>query len=402
MDAINIGSSTGHDEQLLAAARTLAPFLRAQASEASELRRLPTSTVDEMDKAGLFKLSVPQMYGGAEASLSTLLDVTLELGAADGSVAWTHAILSGGIWMAAALYSQEVGEEVFANGGNFRTASVMSPSQARTRRVAEGLVIEEARWAFNSGIHHAGWDILCVPVMDDQRNVTDIAAALVPTRELTLLDDWDTIGLRGTGSVSVEARDLFVPERRLAMFSKVLTDDYASSHLSDRTHYNLPILPMLAVKLAFPCLAIAREALRLFLARAVGRPMALTFHTDRSNQAVTHLQAAEASVKIDAAETIIRRSIDEIETAVACGYHLTREQRGRIWRDASFCAQLTWQAASLLADASGGGFARLADPMNRCWHDLRVATLHAGLSATTTFEATGRLMFGLPSNTPFL
>ncbi|MBS7544186.1 acyl-CoA dehydrogenase family protein [Ancylobacter oerskovii] len=401
MDAINIAAPAREEGGAVKAARALAPFLREQAAEARRLRRLPASTIEAMDEAGLFRLTVPAMYGGAEASLSTLLDVTLEIGAADGSVGWTYAILAGGTWMAAALYPQEVSEEVFAGGVNVRTASVMSPATALTRRVPGGLVIEEGRWSFNSGVHHARWDVVNVPVMDEGRNVVDMAAALVPVGELTLLDDWDTIGLRGTGSVSVTARDVFVPDSRLASIGRILAEEYASAHLADRPHFRVPLVPMLAVKLAFPCLAIAREALRQFVARVPGRPVALTIHADRSTLAVTHLQVAEAAAKIDAAEAVIRRAIHEIEAAATVA-PLSREQRARIWRDATFAARLAWEAVGQLADASGGGFARTGEPMNIGWHDLRTATLHAGLSSATAFEVAGRVMFGLPSNTPFL
>ncbi|MCB4769727.1 acyl-CoA dehydrogenase [Ancylobacter sp. Lp-2] len=402
MNRITTPSATNPTASPATAARGLAPTLRARAAETSRLGRLPAATIEELEQAGLFRLCMPAIYGGDEASLDTLLDVSLELGAADGSVAWTHAILAGGIWMAAALYPPETTDKVFGSGRPFRTASVMAPSRVRTRRVAGGLHIEEGQWAFNSGIHHAQWDVASVPILDEGGNQVDFAAALLPVEELTLLDDWDTFGLRGTGSVSVTAENVFVPDDRLASYSRVLADDFASSHLRDRPSFNLPVLPMLATKLAFPCLAVAREALGLFVDRAPFRPIALTFYPAQSEATVTHLYIGEASVKIDAAETILRRSIAHMEAAAASRQPLAREQRARIWRDATFAARLCWEAVDLLAGVSGGGFARSDSPMNRHWHDLRAATLHAGLSTTTTFEIFGRLVFGLPPNSPLV
>ncbi|GAB4064422.1 acyl-CoA dehydrogenase family protein [Ancylobacter sonchi] len=377
-------------------------MLRARAAETSRLGRLPAETIGELEQADLFRLCLPELYGGEEASLDTLLDVTLELGTADGSVAWTYAILSGGIWMAAALYPPETTDQVFGSGQPFRTASVMAPSRVRTRRVEGGLLIEEGQWAFNSGIHHAQWDVVSVPILDANGNRVDFAAALLPAEELTLLDDWNTFGLRGTGSVSVTVENVFVPDSRLAPYSRALADDFAPGPLRDRPGFNLPVLPMLATKLAFPCLAIARDFLRLFVERAGARPIPLTFYAAQSEAAATHLQVGEATAKVDAAETLLRRSIAHMEAAAASRQPLSREQRMRIWRDAAFAARLCREAVDLLAGVSGGSLARAGSPMERHWHDLRVATLHAGLSPTATFEIFGRLMFGLPPNSPLV
>jgi hypothetical protein len=69
--------------------------------------------------------------------------------------------------------------------------------------------------------------------------------------------------------------------------------------------------------------------------------------------------------------------------------------QARIRRDTGFASRLIWEGIDLLAGACGGSFANVAHPLNRIWHDARVASLHASLVPSTVFELYGRMMCGL-------
>jgi alkylation response protein AidB-like acyl-CoA dehydrogenase len=341
------------------------------------------------------------MYGGLQCSLRTFMDVVVELGRGDGSAAWTLALLSGSTWMAATLYPEHVVDEIFS-GGKFRTAGVLAPRKAKTRRVESGVWIEEGSWSFNSGVHHAHWDILGIPIFNDAGQFIDSGSALIPVSQVTLLNDWNTIGLRGSGSTSVAVKDVFVPNERIALLSKTLQEDYASSHLRDDQLYRMALVPFLVTKLVFPALGMAKAALELFLEKAPHRSIPYTSYKKQDEAAITHLQVGEASAKIDAAELMLTRSVDELEATAASSIRMTVAQRARIWRDAGAASGLIWEAVDLLAGASGGSFAYAGNSMNRLWRDVRVAGLHAGIYTSTTLELFGRILCGKEPNTPLL
>jgi hypothetical protein len=106
------------------------------------------------------------------------------------------------------------------SGGNFRTASVLAPHKVKAKRVDGGVLIEEGSWSFNSGVYHAQWDILSIPIFDESGQFIDSGSALIPISQVTLLHDWDTIGLRGSGSTSVAVKDLFITYDRLSVFRR--------------------------------------------------------------------------------------------------------------------------------------------------------------------------------------
>ena len=394
-----VGATT--DVNLVAAATALIPTLRSRSSETDALARLPDSTIADLEKAHLFDMLVPKIYGGLQCSLRTFMDAVVELGRGDGSAAWTVALLSSSTWMAATLYPKHVVDEVFS-GGNFRTASVLAPHKVKTKRVDGGVLIEEGSWSFNSGVDHAQWDILGIPVFDESGQFIDSGSALIPISQVTLLHDWDTIGLRGSGSTSVAVKDVFVPNERIALLSKTLQEDYASTHLRDEPLYRLALIPFFATNLVFPALGIAKAALELFLEKAPHRGIAYTWYEKQDEAAITHLQAGEASAKIDAAELMLRRSVDVLEASAASGTRMALEQRARIRRDAGAASQSIWEAMDLLAGASGGSFAYTKNPMNRLWRDARVAGMHGGLNASANLELFGRILCKKEPNIPLL
>jgi len=389
------------DVNLVAAATALIPTLRSRSSETDALARLPDSTIADLEKAHLFDMLVPKIYGGLQCSLRTFMDAVVELGRGDGSAAWTVALLSSSTWMAATLYPKHVVDEVFS-GGKFRTGGVLAPRTVKAKRVDGGVLIEEGSWSFNSGVDHAQWDILGIPIFDESGQFIDSGSALIPVSQVTLLHDWDTIGLRGSGSTSVAVKDVFVPNERIALLSKTLQEDYASTHLRDEPLYRLALIPFLATKLVFPALGIAKAALELFLEKAPHRGIAYTWYEKQDEAAITHLQAGEASAKIDAAELMLRRSVDVLEASAASGTRMALEQRARIRRDAGAASQSIWEAMDLLAGASGGSFAYTKNPMNRLWRDARVAGMHGGLNASANLELFGRILCKKEPNIPLL
>ena len=91
-----------------------------------------------------------------------------------------------------------------------------------------------------------------------------------------------------------------------------------------------------------------------------------------------------------------------LEESAASGTRMALEQRARIRRDAGAASQLIWEAMDLLAGASGGSFAYIKNPMNRLWRDVRVASMHGAVNASSNMELFGRILCEKEPNTPLL
>ncbi|MEN0106625.1 MAG: acyl-CoA dehydrogenase family protein, partial [Pseudomonas sp.] len=216
---------------LIARATGLVPTLRSRTREVDELARLPDSSVADLEAIGAFDLMIPRQHGGLQTSVRTYMDVVSEIGRGDGSAGWACALINICNWMLATLYPQSVSDPIFASGAKVRTSGVLSPRVAKVKRQPGGILIEEGLWGFNSGVYHAQWDLLGIPIVNEAGEVVDQGLALLPMSDVTLLHDWDTIALRGSGSTSVAVKNVFVPDERIASVSNAIVGNYASSHL---------------------------------------------------------------------------------------------------------------------------------------------------------------------------
>jgi hypothetical protein len=85
---------------------------------------------------------------------------------APAGVAWVTALTNVTTWCAATFFGPEAAEEVFRGAKPARVTGVLSPRKAVVKRVEDGYLIEEGMWGFNSGIYHATWDMLGIPLVD--------------------------------------------------------------------------------------------------------------------------------------------------------------------------------------------------------------------------------------------
>src|SRR6266702_3692503 len=390
-----------HDD-LVARAQRLVPQLRQRMKEMDQLGYLPEATVQELQDAELFQLTIPHIYGGRQVDMRTYMDVVTEIGRGDTSTAWTVSIINGANWMAATIFPEETQQEVFGTQGGARASGVLAPRQCTLHRVDGGYLIEEGKWGFNSGSYHSNWVGLGIPLLNERGEVVDQGLALLPSEDVERLNDWNVIGMQGTGSTSVAVHNKFVPDRRISSMHQSTHGDYLSTNLRDEVAYRYAFVPFLAIVLVYPILGATRAMLEMLLERLPSRGIQYTWYTKQSEAAITHLQVAEAAAKIDAAQLFIERAVDDIESWAQRGEYMEYMNRARVRMDTGYAARLLFEAADIIVEASGGSFATAHNPMNHFWRDVRTGTLHAMLSPSTTLELYGRLLCGQPANTPLV
>ena len=392
--------------ELVERARALVPALRSRTAETDELARLPDATVADLERARFFDMMVPEMYGGLQSDPRTYMDVVSELGRGDVSTAWALSLISICNWMAAAMYPKRVTDQVFAKP-NTRVAGVLAPRTMTAGRGDGGTLVEEGFWMWNSGCYHAQWDLLGVPIFNDAGEQVDLGLAIVPMEQVEIVGDWDTIAIRGSGSSSVRAKNLFIPDERIVSVTKALAGEYAATHLAEIPLYRLAYMPWLAVILCFPELGAGRAALDIFAEQLPKRGIIYTWYTKQAEAPVTHLQVGEATSKVDAARTVVGAIVDELQASAEAqlagtGAYMDMPNRARVRRDVGFAGQLVWEAVDQIASAAGGSLAGRLHPLNRVWRDARTAIMHGIFCPTTNYELYGRVFCGQEPNTPFV
>ncbi len=383
--------------QLVDQAAKLVPLLRQHAAWSEENRRMHDEAIEALAAAGIFRLRTPARYGGYECDTRTLIDVAAELARGDGSAAWTASVYWIPTWMAS-LFPDSVQDEVFSTP-DVRLCGTLSPS-GMAAPVDGGIVIN-GKWGFITGAHHSRWqEIIAILVRPDAEPAP--VMALVPMSDLQIVDDWHTAGMKGTGSVSTVAENVFVPQERFMPLGAILQGQGASERNANSSIYRAPLLPVAAASSVGTMVGLAQAAWEAFFERLPDRKITYTDYESQQTAPLTHLQVAEAAMKIDQAKFHAYRLAATVDEKSAAGTEWTVEERIRARADMGATGKLAREAVDVLATASGGSSIYSDVPIQRIQRDILAVNQHALMHPNTNAELYGRVLCGLPPNTLYI
>jgi len=383
---------------LVQRATELIPLIRKHADWQEQNRVLHDEVIDAMRNAGLLKMRVPTRYGGNVVDVRTVVDVIAELGRGDGSVGWSVSTMTIGAWLAG-LLPDEAQDEIFADP-EVRFCGSVGPNGVAV--ATEGGYILNGRWHFNTAAQQADWDTHSIMIDPGDGNLVP-GLAVVPVSELTVVDDWHTVGLRATGSVTTIAQDLFVPEARvLPMLPVLMFGQHASKENAASEAWRVPFLQFAVAAAAAPALGMARAAWESFMERLPSRKITYTNYERQIEAPLTHLQVAEARVKIDEAEWHLHRAAERLQAKALSGEPWPLEERTAARMDAAAVCERAKEAVDVLNTASGGSSVYSNVPMQRIERDVQTINLHGVMHPNTNAETYGRVLCGLEPNTLFL
>jgi 3-hydroxy-9,10-secoandrosta-1,3,5(10)-triene-9,17-dione monooxygenase len=386
-------------DELVARAAALAPQLRERVAEAEQIRKVPPANIEAVRKAGLFRVLQAKRYGGHQQSFRTHIDTIAAVGQGCGSTAWCMGVIHAHSWLMA-HFPQAAQDETYGANPDAIISAVIAPrGQAKP---AQGGYVLNGVWPFGSGSQHADWLFLGAAMLNPAGEVIDEGDLLVPSGDVTIKDDWNVTGLRGTGSCTILAKDVFVPEHRYVSLRGLIAGNTPGADLHEGWLYKSAGVPVLTLALA-PCsLGIARAALDAFKQRLPGREVAYTEHEKQIEMPVTHVQAAEATTRIDVAEALLYRCADEIEAAARRGEMMEFTKRARVRADCAWAVRQCLEAVEILYLASGGSGIADGSALGRAWRDLHAVNMHGLLNLQTNMELYGRIVLGLKPNTPLI
>ena len=216
-----LGKAMSETAQFVDAATALVPQIRAVAGEIDQTRRLPQSLVNAIARAGLFRLWLPRSLGGHETDPMTFVRVVEEVSRADGATGWCVALI-GEYGVFSGYLSPETAHEIYGSDPYVRTAGQLRP--AGEARIVDGGYRVTGRWQLGSGCQHANWIVGGCRIMDGaeprlRADGTPVSRLLFfPAEACEIIDTWDSIGLRGTGSHDYSVADVVVPAARSLSF----------------------------------------------------------------------------------------------------------------------------------------------------------------------------------------
>ncbi len=232
----------GRDE-ILERARDLVPVLRARATDAERLRRMPDETVTDFAAAGFYRALQPARYGGLEMAFGVHTEYSVELARGCASSSWNAVILACHAWVGG-MFPPEAQDEMWTDDPATLVSTSFRPAGVKVAHDGEGLRIS-GRWKFSSGVDHCDWAMLTIPVPPpDGAAPPRPHLGLVRLSECVVEDVWYASGLAATGSNDVVVENLFVPEHRVVDFMDIRGGPSPGSAVNPGYLYRLPMYGM--------------------------------------------------------------------------------------------------------------------------------------------------------------
>lgn len=391
-------ADVSYDEAIRRAC-ALVPVLRTRAEGAEAGREMQKETLIDLHRTGLLRFHQPRRWGGMELDFAALFDIPAEIARGCASTGWNVANLGVHHWMLA-LYDERAQEEVWGKNPDALIASGIAYPQGRGRRVDGGFMIS-GFWNFSSGVDAADWNMLAVIVRDDDR-VVDHRMCLVPRTDYEIVDDWHVLGMRSTGSKSVRAADVFVPEyRALCMYLARGGGEFPGARVNPNPIYRVPISAFGSHCLAGAGVGNAQAALELTIEAIRERSTSYTAARMRDFQAV-QLRVAAAGAKVDAARLIIRADCHAGERIAADNRAPTVEEKLRFKRNVAYAMALCNEAVDTLHALAGANGIYDRYPIERAFRDQHALTGHIGFSWDAQGAPWGLVALGGEFSSPTL
>jgi 3-hydroxy-9,10-secoandrosta-1,3,5(10)-triene-9,17-dione monooxygenase len=372
---------------MLERARALIPLLAERAPAATAVRQLPAETIAEYHSAGILRILQPRRFGGMQGRFSLFSRIVEDLTYGCASSAWVYAVLAEHQWIIA-QYPEQAQVDVWGEDPAAVASSSLAPREA-ARRVSGGWRLS-GRYPFSSGCDYAQWAIIGT-FLGEKGDPRGIAYLLVPLAEVEIVDDWQVLGLLGTGSKSLVLDEVFVPEHRHVMVS----DLFAGTPPGALVHPDYPVLRAprgFLVSYSLPPVAIAlgRRALDIAcggLASRVSRGV-----TRVAESEVVQMAIGEAAAAIDVATLLLHSGRESSTAAVSAGRKITEAEALRARRDMVYAQhQVSW-AIDRLCEMNGARWVYDSDQLGAIRRDVMTILTHHAASRQAAMAPYGKML----------
>jgi indole-3-acetate monooxygenase len=366
-----VGVTDGDGVSLVDIARSLEPLIREHA-EVLEEGRIPPSLVEALHDAGVFKAMLPREVGGLEVEPVEWLQMIEELARINASVGWLAFIQSG---VGLTFLDPERFERFRVRaGGRLIIAMNLGRMAGKAVKVDGGYRIS-GRWPFASGSPFATWlggmsivsDSGGSPVLDANGQPQRLLA-IWPADQARLIDTWDGLGLRGTGSGDFEISDLFVPEDQV-------NAEFFGTTVYDRALFRMKEMP--EVGHGAHALGVASAALESFVDAVNTKPLpGSTRHMAMGHMQAHQIAFARADVLIRAARALLYETVRAAYEDVKAHPELALELRVRLREANIFTVRAAKEAVSLIFEMAGSSAVYRGRPIEQAFRDISTAANH--------------------------
>jgi len=362
----------------------LLPELESRNSEMEAVRHLPNDLAQKMAKAGLFRLITPKSFGGFELPPQAFMDCVSTVAKVNASAAWCVMIACTNT-LSAAYLPVPTAVEIFSDPMMI-TGGIFAPMG---RAIDQGeTYLLSGRWQWGSGSVNTQW-MACGAMIEGADKAEAARMFFFPTSQAELIDTWHVAGLKGTGSGDIAVKNIEIPKDR----SVALATD---TPVETGALYIFPPFGLLGIGVASVAYGNALGAIESFKILAVSKKNSGSRRT-LSEQQNVRIDYAKAAARLRAAKAYLDSEIKTVWDAALRDGKLSISKRADLRLACSHMTRVSADVCRIVYEFGGGSALFLSSDLQRRFRDAHAITQHI-VTAPSTFDLVGRLLFDLPTN----
>jgi len=378
-------NSTGTYDAL-EAARSISEELAANAAHGEETGELAPASVEALARSGMLSLWRPRSLGGHECDPVTYALAAEEVARADTAAAWLMHGVSA-TWFDFRTATPELVDEVLAVGDVPLLGETFN--KPMTAVAVDGGYLVSGSTPFASGCTIADW-FGCTAVAGDR-----FLLVYHPRGTLEILDDWDSLGLRGTASRTIVAKETFVPAHRVID----LMLPVARTERFDGALYRMPegVIPAAVAATSLGALRGALDATTELAEHKTPFASSATL----KHRPLAQLQFGRALASYRATRAYLHATLGSAFELASRGAAFDPRQKADLFLAYAYTQQECAEAVRLLGKAAGTSSIYKGNPIERALRDTDVISHHA-FGAEGRFASAAQAYWGLDVDFPLL
>lgn len=363
-------------EHLIGEIRELHDELDATAGEAEQLGTAPESLVEVMRRIRVPMIKAPREVGGDHLLLADQCRYFSALSYSNPTAAWTGFNHAGAAGMAGAKLSDAGLDLVFGTDPSPFMAAVAAPSGTFTP--VDGGVLVNGTWNYASGVRHSQWAMVTAIEKSERPSVK---LCVLRTSDAVISGEWNVMALKGTGSVSIIAKDVFVPHD--------LVIDPMTGVLRGGPMYSLNYQPYVAGEnLGFTfgvCTRFLDEMVKYSRTKSRGLDGGL------ADRGAFHYELGRSSQQIAAAIAHALSTLNDIDNSITRNGSLTASEGHATVAMITYCTESAVDALTRLMNFAGAGALFESSPLQRCFRDAHGSAQHL-VASSTSYDKFGQAL----------
>jgi indole-3-acetate monooxygenase len=379
----------------VAAAQQLAQLVKDHREALGKGPDIPPAIADALVQSGLTQLWLPRALGGSETDPLELVRVIETLAKLDGSVAWS-ALISSAASRFAGLTAIEPMRRLMPSGKMHAFSGSGNPTGTITRD-KDGWRID-GRWTWASFSRYSTVTALvCVEQENGSPRLAAngspvLRAALLPSAMVQVVGNWNSGGLRSSGSHDITCTDGRVP------------DDYTTTmDMPSRQPgplYNLPMSSAFAISIIGLPLGIAAAAIDALIALARTKTPFFSA-APLYEQEHIQLEVAWAKARLLAARAFAFEAVGALWASASSGETVSLEQQALLRMACCNAGDIGKQVVGRMYAAAGSSAVLEEAPFAAQLRDIHAACQHINFAERMMIPP-GRILLGLAPGTPVL